>query len=288
MSARRRWNFTDGLFLSVLVALAIAAAWHVWTSIFVVGLEDEEQSHVLIAPLVVVWLAWLRRDRFRFVGPRWSPLGPVVIAAGVGTMLIGERALWEAFEQLGAVLLLVGAVLTIIGPRLAANLYPSFGAMVFLLHVPGRFRQDIAIPLQNYSAQITEWMLGMLQFPIAREGNQLIINGVPVGIAEACNGMRMVTALALVSYAFVFSVPMRNWVRVLILGASPVVALVVNVVRLAPTTLMYGYSEHDTAELFHDISGWAALLVALAGLWVFLAMLRWLEIPIAPIKVARA
>jgi len=288
MSGRRRWKFSDGLLLSMLVALAIGAAWHVWASIMTVGIEDEEQSHVLIAPLVVVWLAWLRRDRFRFVGPRWSWAGPAVALAGIGLMWFGERNLFEVFEQLGAIFLLVGAILSIIGVRLAAHLYPSFGAMIFLLHVPGMFRQDIALPLQNASAQITEWTLGMLQFPIERAGNQLLINGVEVGIAEACNGMRMVSALALVSYAFVFSVPMRNWVRVLILAASPLVALAVNVLRLAPTTLMYGYTEADTAKLFHDVSGWAALLVALAVLWAFLALLRWLEVPIAPIKVARA
>lgn len=286
MSGRRRWKFSDGLLVGGLVALAIGAAWPVWSNIFAVGIEDEEQSHVLIAPLVIVWLAWLRRDRLRYFGPRWSWLGPGVIAGGFGLMYYGERGFFDAFEQLGAILLLVGALLTVMGPRLASNLYPAFGAMVFLMHVPGRVRLQIAGPLQEWSAMITEWALGVLQYPVAREGDQLVINGVSVGIEEACNGMRMVSAMALVAYAFVFSVPMRNWVRLLILAATPVVALAVNVLRLAPTTVMYGYSSQDAADLFHDVSGWGALVVALAGLWAFMGVLRWLDIPIAPVKVA--
>jgi exosortase len=288
MSGRVRWRFSDGVLVTGLAVLAIAAAWPIWAEIFRVGLESEEQSHVLIAPVVVAWLAYLRRDRLLYVGPRWSLVGPLVVLSGLALTVFGQRQLWDIFEQFGVIVMLIGAVVTITGPWMAAMLYPSLGAMVFLMHVPGRLRQEIALPLQDYSAAITEFFLGVLQFPIARQGNQLIINGQEVGIAEACNGMRMVTALALVSYAFVFSVPMRNWVRVLILAASPIVALGVNVTRLVPTTLMYGYAEEGSADLFHDVSGWAALLVALAVLWVFLAVLRWLEVPIAPIKVAKA
>ena len=54
-----------------------------------------------------------------------------------------------------------------------------------------------------------------------RSGNQLWYNGKPVDIIEKCNGLRMVFGLILVSYAFSFSLPLRNSVRFLILLAQP-------------------------------------------------------------------
>ena len=69
---------------------------------------------------------------------------------------------------------------------------------------------------------------------------------------------------------------------------GPLIALIVNVIRLIPTVLMYGYSTEDRAQLFHDISGWAMLVLAIGMLWSFLGLLRWLEVPINPIPLSKA
>jgi exosortase len=142
------------------------------------------------------------------------------------------------------------------------------------------------MPLQEISAHISEFFLMIFNVPVERAGNTLTIDGHMVEIAEACNGMRMVAALGLVAFAFIYTVPMRSWVRLLILAISPIIALVVNVIRLVPTALLYGYSDKHTAEIFHDLSGWGVLVLALGMLWAFLAMLRWIEVPIAPYAVA--
>ncbi|MCC6678430.1 MAG: exosortase/archaeosortase family protein, partial [Phycisphaerales bacterium] len=116
-------------------------------------------------------------------------------------------------------------------------------------------------------------------------GNVLVVNGTEVAIAEACNGMRMVAAMALIAYAFVFSFPMRTWARLLLLGISPVVAILVNVIRLLPTAILYGNSTPAFADAFHDVAGWAVLLLAMGFMWLVLALLRFLELPIAPYSV---
>src|SRR5256885_1613630 len=91
--------------------------------------------------------------------------------------------------------------------------------------VAARRPGDPALPLQELSARIVEFMMVLFGSPVQRAGNVLSINGHDVGIAEACNGMRMVAALGLVAFAFVFTVPMRTSVRLLILALSPLVAL---------------------------------------------------------------
>ncbi|MHC4975161.1 MAG: exosortase/archaeosortase family protein [Planctomycetota bacterium] len=285
MIERRSWRFTDGVLLMGLGALAILAAWPVWYAIFERGWKDVEQSHVFLAPFVIGLLIWVRRERVRLCRPCWSFLGPVVILVGWGLTWVGFRREWELFEHAGAAGMLVGAVLTVVGPQCMRKYAPALGAVVFLFPVPGRIRVRIAGPLENISAQITEFGLDLIAIPISRAGNTLTVNNIEVQIAEACNGMRMVAALALVTYAFVFSVPMRNSVRFGILAISPLIALVVNVIRLIPTVLFYGYSTSEVADTFHDISGWLMLGVALALLWGLLQILRWIEVPVTSYAV---
>jgi exosortase len=285
MIERRSWRFSDGMLMMALMALSVVAAWSVWRAIFTRGWVDVEQSHVFLAPFAIGLLLWVRRERVRLCRPCWSFLGPALILAGWSLIWLGFSNSWELFEHAGAAGMLIGAVLTVVGPNCLWKFAPAVGAMVFLFPVPGRIRVQIAGQLENVSAQITEFGLDLFAIPISRASNVLTVNNIEVQIAEACNGMRMVTALALVTYAFVFSVPMRNSVRLGIFLISPIIAVVVNVLRLIPTVLFYGYASTSTADLFHDISGWIMLGVAIGLLWGLLQMLRWIEVPITPYAV---
>jgi len=287
MSARRSWRFLDGLLMAGLVALAVAAAWPLWVEIFTYALNDAEQSHVLLAPAIAVWLVWVRRERLRRCRPRWTLWGPAIAAAGVGSAQFGFSQGHLALEHLGAVLMVAGAIVTVCGVQTARSFLPALVALLFLIPIPGMIRHQIAGPLQNMTAVITEAGLDLFGFPVAREGNVLLVNGREVAVAEACNGMRMVSALVLVSYAFVFSTPMRQGVRAVILAGSPVIALVCNVIRLVPVVLFYGYASDQTADFVHDASGWAVLVIALGILWCFLQLLRWIEVPVTPYALAQ-
>jgi exosortase len=286
MNASRTLRFTDGVMLTALAALAIFATLPVWRDIFTYASRSEELSYIFLGLPIAVWLAWVRRHRLRYCKPQRTLAGVLVVGVGWALTAYGFRNGIDLAWHGGALLIVIGALITVLGLDILWHFLPSFGALVFLLPVPGRLRQSIAYPLQEISAKVTEVGLDLFSFPVTRGGNILTINGVDVAIAEACNGMRMVVALGLVAYAFIFTVPMRNSVRILILLTSPLVALAVNIVRLIPTTLLYGYNDVETAELFHDVSGWAVLGLALGMLWCLLALLRWIEIPISPYPVA--
>jgi exosortase len=286
MNAAGSWKFSDGMLLSALIALALAVTWAPWKDVAYLAWNIEEQSHILLGVPVALWLGWVRRDRLRYAPPRRTLLGPLVI--GLGWLLSrwgylnGTEIAWHG----GALLVVFGAVLSVVGLEFVRQFAPSFAGLLFLIPVPGRIRHMIAMPLQEISAKFSEFILVIFEVPVARAGNVLEIAGHEVAIAEACNGMRMVAALALVAFAFIYTVPMRSSVRLLILAISPLVALVVNVVRLVPTALLYGYSDKHTADVFHDLSGWGVLVLALGILWGFMAILRWIEVPIAPYAVA--
>lgn len=285
MARGTEWRFGDGLGLAALLALAVAAAWPAWRDIVSIGLSNPEQSHILLALPLVLWLGWLRRGRVRRHGPRWSLWGTGVAIVGAAAFVAGPRAGLDLLWHLGAVVMAAGAIVSVVGVRFAAAFFPSLLGLAFFLPVPGTVRQEIAQPLQAASAVAAEFALDTMGVAVERTGNALRVNGVEVVIAEACNGMRMVSALALVSFAFIFSVPMSNRIRVVILAVSPLVALIVNVARLIPTVLCFGYAGDAVASTFHDVSGWLGLVLAFGMLWAFLGTLRWLEVPVTPYAV---
>lgn len=275
----------DWIALIVLASLSFVATWSIWKGIAQYAIGSAEQSHVLIAPVVILWLAWLRRERLRRWAPRWTYAGSALVLVGWFVAWLGFTRSLLVVQQFGAILLVVTAALTVLGWEFFRRLAPSIVAMCFLLPIPGYVRQEISVPLQQITAYITAFVLDIVGFPVTRAGTILVINGQEVAVAEACNGMRMVSSLAIVSYAFVFSVPMRQWVRVFILLVSPLVAVACNVLRVVPSTLLYGYADHNLASLFHDLSGWAMLFVALGALWLMLATLRWIDISVTPCAV---
>lgn len=280
MNPFRAWRPIDALLIGVLALVAIVAAWPAWTDMFGMGWRDPEQSHVLLAIPVALWLTWIRRARLVNTRPAWSLAGPVVIA---GAWILGDLGLAtsrDLFWHLSALLLVVGGALTIIGPRVLLRFSVPAVALLALLPIPGSIRLQIAQPLQEISAVCAQYLLEIVGVPVTRSGNMLVLNGHPVVIAEACNGMRMVAALGVVAYTFAFSIPARPAVRALLLALSPLLAVFVNIIRLMPTVLFYGYASDDFAKLFHDLSGWLMMLLALGVLWSFMRLLRWMELPV--------
>ena len=270
-----------------VIALAIVATLPAWLDIAHIAHLDEEASQVFLVPIVVAWLIWVRRGRFRYCQPRPTLLGPLCVAFGWLISTWGYHHAVQSFWHGGAVLVVIGALLSVVGRDLLLRFAPAFAVLVFLVPIPGSIRQKIAIPMQNATARATQTAFDILGEPIQRNGNQLIINNnVVVNVAEACNGMRMVFTLVLVSYAFAFGEPLRGYVRFLILAASPLSAIGCNVIRMVPTIWLYGHASTAFADWFHNVAGWVMLGIAFLLLMTIIRLLKWALIPVSPYMLA--
>jgi len=251
-----------------------------------IGVRDEEQSHIFLAPVVAVLLLWLRRTRLRYIAYTPSLLGPGVVALGWVMCWFGFEAGIQAAWHGGAMLCLLGVVLSFTGFELLRQFAAVLVVMVFMIPVPGAIRHEIALPLQYQATAVTHTVLELVGDGAVRSGNVLLINGQQVAVGEACNGMRMVFALTLVAYAFAFGRPLNNMLRVVILLITPLTAIACNVIRLVPTSLIYGYGSEEAAVRFHDLAGWAMLPVALVILAGFVRLIEWLDFPVLTYRLA--
>lgn len=265
---------------TLMGALGVLATFDAWQDIYLIARNDEEYSHIFIVPLVAVFLVWVRRIRLRHCKPSGRIIGPFVVAVGWFFNSLGFYSGVQSFWHGGAVLVVVGCMLSVLGKNVIFRFFPAFALLVFLVPAPARIRLAVAVPLQNWTASITQRLLeagGVVNTEVT--GNALTINGHAVLVAEACNGLRMVFSLIMVGFAFCFAMPLKNFVRALILLASPLAAIFCNVVRVIPTIWMYGY-EPQYAPTFHTYAGWAMLPLAFGMLYGLIKTLQWAMIPV--------
>lgn len=281
LADRRGWRQQDSFILLFLILITIYITRGAWMDMVLRAIRDQENGHALFAPAVALYLFWLRRSRLQFIRYRPSLIGTAVVASGLLLSWWGiERdvlVIWHA----GALLAVVGCLLTMTGLETIRQFLPVLICLLFVIPTPGAIRIALAAPLQEFSTAIAISILDSTGVQAAREGQVLLVgpNSTPVAIGEACNGMRMVFALVLVVYGFVFSWPFRASTRVLLLGLSPIIALSCNVIRLVPTSLVYGHFSEQFANEFHWAAGFVMLPLALLMLMLIIKLLNWLDIP---------
>ncbi len=279
----RQWHVAVGIALAALSVLLMRDAW---ADIWHIADRDAESSQVMLAPVVAAWLFWVRRGRLRHYSPTATWAGPVLVLLGWGLYYLGDLHLYQSLWHLGAVVVAVGCFASLVGGGLLLRFLPAFGALAFLVPVPGRVRQAIALPLQEATARVTAIVLDTAGVGVERVGSVLRINQQDVMIAEACNGLRMVFALVIVSYAFAYGVPLRNGIRALVVLISPVTAILFNVLRLVPVVWGFGYFDVELANTLHDISAWVMLPCSFLALLGLMRVLRWAQVPISPYILA--
>ena len=281
-----KWHVIAALCMGALGVVATFEAWH---DIFMLASKDEEYSHIFLVPFVALGMIWFRRMRLRHCKPSGAILGVILVAVGWWMFDYGFYHAVQVMWHSGAVIVTLGCMLSVLGKNVVFRFFPAIAVLVFLVPMPGQIRQEIALPLQTWTARIAQTSLEICGVEAEVSGNTLSINGEKVTVAEACNGLRLVFLLILVTYAFTFALPLRNRVRLLLLLASPLVAIFCNVVRTMPTVWLYGkYDPHDhfVPDTFHAIAGWAMSLIAFLLLLGIIKLLKWAMVPVTRFPLA--
>ena len=280
MTLVSHWSLRDVWTLLSLFALSVLAFRAAWTELLTEIVRREDNGYILIVPFVAAYLMWLRRSRLRYVRRRPSLSGPVLFVVAAMLSWFGFESDTRIAIHGAAILSLFACFVTMAGFAVIGRMLPVFLCFLFLIPVPGELRRAIAGPLQEFAVIVTHDVLGLVGVPCERSGISILIDNKEILVGEACDGMRMVFALALTFFAFVFSIPLRPHARVVLLLASPLIALFCNMIRLIATGLAYAYSSTQFAEEFHDIAGWLMLPLAILMLQTIVKFMRWLDLPV--------
>ncbi|WP_439622253.1 exosortase C-terminal domain/associated protein EpsI [Gemmata sp.] len=236
----------------LILAGAAYAAWSVWPAV----------AHLSPAPSRLGYLPLL-------VGAAAFPVGWFLQAQVVPkpVVLWWLTAVW--------VLAAGGLVLVAVGPRHLRRLAFPLGFVFFALPVPLRVLVPLQLVLQTGTTTVAAWALPVLGIAVERHGFVLSLPGGDLGVAEACSGVRSVTALTAIA-AFVawwrgFG-PVRG--AALVLLSVPVIAAV-NAARVVASGVIQERAGADYVRgNWHEAFG---VLMVLLGLGLIVALAHLLR-----------
>ncbi len=145
--------------------------------------------------------------------------------------------------------------------------------LFLMLPLPNRVQGWVTQPLQNWATTSAVFGLETIGYEVVQQGNTIILNDTSVGVAEACSGLRMLTAFVVISALIVLLVERRWWQKMIVLASSIPVAFLCNTIRLIITAIAFTYLDTQQWEkTFHDFGGLAMMPLALgiivAELWL--------------------
>jgi exosortase/archaeosortase family protein len=156
----------------------------------------------------------------------------------------------------------------------------------------------VLMRLQTVASILSTWTLQLLGVSASRAGNTIAVDTLkePLQVAEACSGLRMLTIFGAMSVALVMIIDRPWWDKLLILLSAVPIALASNIIRIVTTALLYLAFGQETAwlsKIIHDWAGFAMMPIGLGLLWIELAILSRLTVPVdsedfAPYRPAMA
>jgi exosortase len=258
------WSYKAGL----------ADLWNLWQ-------RSDEYSSGLLVPFLAVYILWSRRKIIAQCKIRPSVCwGLFAFVAAQVIRLFGLFFWYGSAERLSIALTIAALVLLLFGWQLLRKVSTVLLYLCLMLPWPNRVQTAVTLPLQSWATSSAVFCLETVGYEVVREGNVIHIGDASVAVAEACNGLRMITAFFVISGLVVLLVKRAWWEKLIVLVSSLPIALLCNTVRLAITAAFFTVLEGEHWEkIFHDFGGYAMMPLALAAVVAELWLLAKLTIP---------
>ncbi|NNE67996.1 MAG: EpsI family protein [Pyrinomonadaceae bacterium] len=282
-----------------LVALAVAFLYavviqrltgHWWT--------DDNYSHGLLIPFVIVYIIWIRREAISAL--ERSPaiwLGGSIVVVALGMLLAGSLGAELFVQRVSLLMMLAGLIVYFFGVQLYRALAVPFILFLLAIPIPQIIFNKVAFPLQIYASRFAVWGIRVFGVPTVRKGNVIeilpegLVQVIALEVVEACSGIRSLMTLMALGLILVFFTRERDFVKpgswaafltnrdfwrglILMISAVPI-AVITNAGRVTATgVLTYHYGIKATESTIHEVSGWLVYLIALLLLLGFNLVLK--------------
>lgn len=252
----------------VLFADPLRTLWRDWWN-------NPDAGHGLLLVPVAAWLAW----RAGLVARRPQPwLGAAVLTAAIVLRWASGLAAELFTMRFSAWLALVGLVVFAAGWRQLRHWWLPLTLLLLAIPLPGVLTNALAIPLQFQASRLGTALIEWRDIPVMTSGNVILIPGQRLFVAEACSGLRSLTALLSLG-VMVGGIYLHSWTgRAVLLALTIPIAIVVNSVRIFLTAFLMHFVDPKLGTGFmHTSEGWALFVGALGLVAVVAVMIRLVE-----------
>lgn len=239
-------------------------------------------SHGYLVPAFAAFLFYVRFKPLKQVDASERWIGVAIILVSLGVRLYASYVDMNPLDRLSFVGALIGVCQLIGGTSMLIWAGPAVAFLVFMFPMPSVIEHSVLLFLQKLAAITSTWVLQLLGAPALRDGNRIMIDQVPLEVADACSGLRMSTIFGAMSLAMAILIKRPWWDRFVILLSAIPIALVTNVIRITITALIYMMFPDSELihQAVHDWAGLAMMPIALGLLWIELQILELITVPI--------
>jgi len=275
--AGQTWNSPLGLVVAI-VALLATVTWSCWPTVadlFREWQKNEDYSAGQLVPLVAIFFVWVRRKQLKecvFQPYWWGGIALLVLA--YAARMYGLLFMFESARRYSLVFTVAGLVLLVAGWQVFRRVSWILLFLFLMVPLPGRIHNAISGPLQHLATSGSVFILEAFLPNVSRQGNIVMLNeNTPMAVAEACSGLRMLTAFIIVAGFIAYMVKRPRWQKAVVLFSSIPVAVVCNIIRIVATAiLMLMVSTQAGEKFFHDFAGLVmmpcAVLLLFGEIWL--------------------
>ncbi len=291
-----RWRGDGAFRTQALLGAALAAVWafafrDTWTALAGRWSSDDNYSHGFFVPAVALYLAAhaVRRDGVPAPGQGGALAGAALMLIGLAVAAFATLFPSLVAESLALIATLAGIVLAVGGWGWAKRLAAPILFLAFMAPWPSAVYSRIAFPLQLQVCGLATSLLDLIGIPAIGEGTLIHLPKQTMHVAEACSGLRQLTAFLAIGACAALLVERPLWYRSVLLLAAVPLAMAINVLRVTFTCAVVQYGDPAwTQGAMHQIEGLAMVALGLLGMRLLCKTLDWALQPAAPTPHAEA
>lgn len=242
----------------------------------------EDWGHALVIPIISGYLLW--RQRERIAATPTSVFWPAFVVFLLGILsyvycLINIQN--HMLQGASLVLTLGGLVLWLTGPLMLRHAFLPIAYLVLAITIAESIMLGVTFQLQIVATKGAWVLLNMIGQPFGwfsadATGNviEIITTGgeiLPMNVAEACSGMRMVVAFYALAGAVALLGTTQWWQRIALMLLAGPVAVLMNMVRVTVLGLLMLIDPDLAAGDAHMVIGtillFPSLLLFMAIVW---------------------
>ena len=264
-----------------LLAVIVLSYWPTIAVLFKEWQRNDDYSAGQLVPLIALFLVWRERKTLRrcLLRPCWWAIALLILAQTA--RIFGLLFMYESAERYSLVLTIAGLVLMVTGWQVFRSVSWILLLLFLMVPFPGRVHNLISGPLQKIATTGSVFLLEAFGVRVSQQGNVVMLNeNTPMGVAEACSGLRMLTAFIIITAFMAYMVNRSRRQKAVLLLSSVPVAVICNILRIFVTALLMVHVSTEVAEkFFHDFAGLAMMPIAVLLLFGELWLMDKLTVP---------
>lgn len=221
-------------------------------------------GHAYAIPVMAAYLAYanlgpLRAASSEFRSPPW---GPLVVFGAATLQVLALMGDIRSVVGLGIPLLLGAIAYAIGGRRLLAPMRLPLVFLALMVPPPRFVTYQILFRLKLMVTEAAVAVLQALGATVAAEGNQILVPGHTLFVADACSGLTSIVTLTPLACIVAYFLSHGVWRRLLVVASVVPLTFLANVFRVVVTVKLVSSHGAEFAQgMMHETFGLATYVI---------------------------